>query len=186
MLNWTQDVPLGGLWNLGRNNHRAIDFNITLHDTIKPHNYPSDWNKPHYALFDQNMGRIKQTCGINQPCGQYRTREYVFRSPIVINNHQQKHKKHNLWIEQGLLRLLLRQKLRYGISLPASVTLKNRPPYRYGGRYSRFGWCPNSKPLSRYQIFYVNVSTYSLHWGLRPTSVKKIESLNPVQWRSLN
>ena len=41
----------------------------TLHDSIKPHDYPSDWNKPQDALFDQNMGGIKQTCGINQPCG---------------------------------------------------------------------------------------------------------------------
>ena len=49
----------------------------TLHDSIKPHDYPSDWNKPHDTLFDQNMGGIKQTCGINQPCGQYRTREYL-------------------------------------------------------------------------------------------------------------
>ena len=47
----------------------------TLHDSIKPHSYPSDWNKPHDKLFDQNMGGIKQTCGINQLCGQYRTRE---------------------------------------------------------------------------------------------------------------
>ena len=36
----------------------------TLHDSIKPHDYPSDWNKPHDTLFDQNMGGIKQTCGI--------------------------------------------------------------------------------------------------------------------------
>ena len=49
----------------------------TLHDSIKPHSYPSDWNKPHDTLFDKNMVGIKQTCGINQPCGQYRTREYV-------------------------------------------------------------------------------------------------------------
>ena len=49
----------------------------TLHDSIKPHDYPSDWNKPHDTLFDQNMGGIKQTCGINQPCGQYRTQEYI-------------------------------------------------------------------------------------------------------------
>ena len=44
--------------------------------SFKPHDYASDWNKPHDTLFDQNMGGIKQTCRINQPCGQYRTREY--------------------------------------------------------------------------------------------------------------
>ena len=49
----------------------------TLHDSIKPHSYPSDWNKPHNTIFDKNMGGLKQTCGINQPCGQYRTREYI-------------------------------------------------------------------------------------------------------------
>ena len=47
---------------------------------------PSDWNKPHDALFDQNMGGIKQTCGINQPCGQYCTREYF--QPIAIQCFQ--------------------------------------------------------------------------------------------------
>ena len=50
----------------------------TLHDSIKPHDYPSDWNKPHDALFDQNMGGIKQTCGINQPCGLGRAK--IFRA----------------------------------------------------------------------------------------------------------
>ena len=45
---------------------------------FKPHDYPSDWNKPHDTLFDQYMGGIKQTCGINQLCYQYRTREYFF------------------------------------------------------------------------------------------------------------
>ena len=49
----------------------------TLHDSIKPHDYPSERNKPHDTLFDLNMGGIKQTCGINQPCGQYCTREYT-------------------------------------------------------------------------------------------------------------
>ena len=56
----------------------------TLHDSIKPHDYPSDWNKPHDTLFDQNMGGIKQTCGINQPCGQYRTREYTGKSRQLL------------------------------------------------------------------------------------------------------
>ena len=58
----------------------------TLHDSIKPHDYPSDWNKPHDTLFDQNMGGIKQTCGINQPCGQYRTREYLTMPHAACKN----------------------------------------------------------------------------------------------------
>ena len=51
------------------------NFSI-LHDPLKPHNYPSDWNKQHDALFGQYMCGIEKTCGINQSGGQYRTREY--------------------------------------------------------------------------------------------------------------
>ena len=63
----------------------------TLQDSIKAHHYPSDWNKPHDCpsdcnkqhdvLFDQYMCGIDKTCRINQPCGQYRTREYSIRIP---------------------------------------------------------------------------------------------------------
>ena len=53
------------------------NFSI-LHDPLKPHNYPSDWNKQHDALFGQYMCGIEKTCGIDQLGGQYRTREYFF------------------------------------------------------------------------------------------------------------
>ena len=52
------------------------NFSI-LHEPLKPHNYPSDWNKQHDALFGQYMCGIEKTCGINQSGGQYRTREYL-------------------------------------------------------------------------------------------------------------
>ena len=48
----------------------------TSYDSIKPHDYPSDQNRPHDALFDQNMGGIKQTCKISQLSGQYRALDY--------------------------------------------------------------------------------------------------------------
>ena len=44
--------------------------------TPLPHDYPSDQNKSHDALFDQEKTcGIKQACGIIQPCGQYGTQE---------------------------------------------------------------------------------------------------------------
>ena len=48
------------------------NFSI-LHDPLKPHDYPSDWNKQHDALFGQYMCGIEKTCGINQSGGQYLT-----------------------------------------------------------------------------------------------------------------
>ena len=35
-------------------------------------------------FFDQNMGGIKQTCGINKPCGRYRTQEYLLLKCFVM------------------------------------------------------------------------------------------------------